>query len=126
MIANHTEKALYIVLVPLDAALIGDATMCSPVVFKREEDSLSCSILPTPTTDLGKMCSDSFLQSKITFFNEAIQRADWKISTLTAPVSRREYIKIFRLLDSTKMLTLVAAAPNIEANLNASSQLEKA
>ncbi|CZR66263.1 uncharacterized protein PAC_16164 [Phialocephala subalpina] len=78
MIANHAEKALYIVPVPLDAASIGDATICCPVVFKRNEAWLTCSILPTPTTDLGKMCSGSSLQS--TCFNEAIQRAEWTTS----------------------------------------------
>ncbi|KAH7321727.1 hypothetical protein BKA65DRAFT_598853 [Rhexocercosporidium sp. MPI-PUGE-AT-0058] len=79
MIANHAEKALYIVPVPLDAASIGEATICSPVVFKREGEMLVCSILPTPTTDLNKMCSGSELQS--TSFNEAIQRADWSTPT---------------------------------------------
>ncbi|KAL5319748.1 hypothetical protein ACEPPN_012804 [Leptodophora sp. 'Broadleaf-Isolate-01'] len=79
MIANHAEKALYIVPVPLDAASIGEATICSPVVFKREGDWLVCSILPTPTTDLNKMCSGSSLQS--TSFSGAIQRADWSIPT---------------------------------------------
>ncbi|PMD54408.1 uncharacterized protein K444DRAFT_646257 [Hyaloscypha bicolor E] len=87
MIANHTEKALYIVPVPLDAASIGDATICSPVVFKRDGESLICSILPTPTSDLGKMCSGSSLQS--TSFPEAIQRADWTVSA--PPVSLRSH-----------------------------------
>ncbi|PVH78664.1 hypothetical protein DL98DRAFT_573077 [Cadophora sp. DSE1049] len=77
MIASHADKALYIVPVPLDAASIGEATICSPVVFKREGDFLICSILPTPTTDLNKMCSGSSLES--TSFNEAIQRAEWSI-----------------------------------------------
>jgi hypothetical protein len=86
MIANHAEKALYIVPVPLDAASIGDATICCPLVFKREGDSLICSILPTPTTDLDKMCSGSSLRS--TSFNEAIQRAEWTISAPIAPISR--------------------------------------
>jgi hypothetical protein len=123
MIANHAEKALYIVPVPLDAASIGDATICSPVVFKREGDSLICSILPTPTTDVGKMCSGSSLQSSS--FNGAVRRADWKISALTAPVSRREYTKVFRLIDITKTLILVATALTIEANPNTPSQLDK-
>jgi hypothetical protein len=100
MIANHAEKALYITPIPLDAASIGHATICSPVVFKREKDPLICSILPTQTTDVGKMCSGTSLQSAS--FKEAIQRAEWNISALTAPVSRREYTKAFRLIDSTK------------------------
>ncbi|KUJ08263.1 uncharacterized protein LY89DRAFT_339205 [Mollisia scopiformis] len=83
MIANHTEKALYIVPVPLDAASIGEATICSAVVFKRERDALICSILPTPTTDLGKMCSGGSLQS--TSFGAAIARADWTISAPALP-----------------------------------------
>ncbi|KAK0116246.1 hypothetical protein ONS95_013271 [Cadophora gregata] len=77
MIANHADKALYIVPVPLDAASIGEATICSPVVFKREGTSLICSILPTPTTDHNKMCSSSSLESPS--FKEAIQRAEWSI-----------------------------------------------
>ncbi|KAF8854905.1 hypothetical protein BDZ45DRAFT_656052 [Acephala macrosclerotiorum] len=77
MIVNHAEKALYIVPVPLDTASIGDATICSPVIFKREGDSLACSILPTPTTDMGKSCSGTSLKSGS--FNEAIKRADWTV-----------------------------------------------
>ncbi|KAH7393397.1 hypothetical protein BKA64DRAFT_755541 [Cadophora sp. MPI-SDFR-AT-0126] len=77
MIASHADKALYIVPVPLDAASIGEATICSPVVFKRQGNFLVCSILPTPTTDLNKMCSGSSLESAS--FKEAIQRAEWSI-----------------------------------------------
>lgn len=123
MIANYKEKKLYIVPVPLDAASIGDATICSPVVFRRQGDSLICNILPTPTTDVGKMCSSSSLQSAS--FNGAIRRAEWRLSALTPPVSRREYTKVFPLIDSTKALILVATALTIEANLNTPYQLEK-
>ncbi|KAL2068167.1 hypothetical protein VTL71DRAFT_16265 [Oculimacula yallundae] len=79
MVANHAEKALYIVPVPLDAATIGEATIATPVVFKREGERLICSILPTPTTDLNKMCSGSSLIS--TSFVDAIERAEWTITT---------------------------------------------
>lgn len=104
MIANHAEKALYIVPVPLDTASIGDATICSPVVFKRERGSLICSILPTPTTDLGKMCSGSSLRS--TSFSEAIRRAEWTISSPhNAPISH-------------------PAASNLDTNLKTSSASE--
>lgn len=101
MIANHTEKALYIVPVPLDAASIGDATLCSPVVIKREGDSLVCSILPTPTTDLNKCCTTSSLQS--TSFNEAIQRADWTISTVAAALRKYQIPVINSEADTYKL-----------------------
>jgi hypothetical protein len=94
MVANHTEKSLYIVPVPLDAATIGDATICSPLVVKREGDSLICSILPTPTTDVGKMCSGRTLESSS--FREAIQRADWTLSAIPeASQSHCEFLKSF-------------------------------
>ncbi len=44
-------QVLYIIPVPLDAATIGDATICCPLVIKRDGDSLICSILPKATTD---------------------------------------------------------------------------
>jgi hypothetical protein len=67
--------------VPLDAATIGDATICCPLVIKRDGDSIICSILPKATTDRDMMCHANTLQSAA--FPEAIARADF---TITAPV----------------------------------------
>jgi hypothetical protein len=72
-------QVLYIIPVPLDAATIGDATICCPLVIKRDGGSLICSILPTATTDRGMMCSSDKLVSPC--FPEAIKRADFTIST---------------------------------------------
>ncbi|KAL2802364.1 hypothetical protein BJX63DRAFT_415262 [Aspergillus granulosus] len=78
LVADHVDKALYIIPVPLDAATIGDATICCPMVIKKDGDSLICSILPTATTDVEKMCSGHSLKSAS--FPEAIERADFTIS----------------------------------------------
>ncbi|KAJ5149442.1 hypothetical protein N7448_001020 [Penicillium atrosanguineum] len=78
LVADHVDKVLYIVPVPLDAATIGDATICCPLVIKRDEGSLICSILPKATTDRGMMCHSNKLVSAC--FPEAIQRADFTIS----------------------------------------------
>ncbi|KAL5337393.1 hypothetical protein BJX70DRAFT_369723 [Aspergillus crustosus] len=83
LVADHVDKVLYIIPVPLDAATIGDATICCPMVIKKDGDSLICSILPTATTDREKMCCGSRLESAS--FTEAIERADFVIS---APLSR--------------------------------------
>jgi len=97
LVANHAEKVfpklpsevtcidckfkvLYIVPVPLDGATIGEATLCCPLVIRRDGDSLVCSILPTPTTDNGKMISGAKLPSPL--FAEAIRRADFDIPIL--------------------------------------------
>lgn len=64
MIVNHADKLLYIVLVPLDVASIGDAILCAPLVIKRAGDSLICSILAN--------CTGSSLKSVITE-NNAIE-----------------------------------------------------
>ncbi|KAL3486568.1 hypothetical protein BJX62DRAFT_241900 [Aspergillus germanicus] len=78
LVADHVDKALYIIPVPLDAATIGDATLCCPMVIKKDGNSLICSILPTATTDMEKMCSGSTLKSDS--FKEAIERADFTLS----------------------------------------------
>ncbi|KAF4630947.1 hypothetical protein G7Y89_g7187 [Cudoniella acicularis] len=81
LVANHAEKVLYVIPVPLDAATIGDATICCPLVIKRDGNSLLCSILPTATTDREKMCCGKTLPSPC--FEEAIRRADFTIPTHT-------------------------------------------
>ncbi|KAH8689027.1 hypothetical protein BGW36DRAFT_391578 [Talaromyces proteolyticus] len=86
LVANHVDKVLYIIPVPLDAATIGDATICCPLVVKRDGDSLVCSILPTATTDRGMMCHSSKLISPA--FPEAIKRADFTISVPEPTVTR--------------------------------------
>ncbi|KAJ5493605.1 hypothetical protein N7463_009692 [Penicillium fimorum] len=78
LVANHVDKALYIIPVPLDKATIGQATICCPMVIKRDGDSLICSILPTATTDLKKSANGSILKSAS--YAEAIHRADFSIS----------------------------------------------
>ncbi|KAL2794879.1 hypothetical protein BJX66DRAFT_302964 [Aspergillus keveii] len=80
LVADHVDKILYIIPVPLDAATIGSATLCCPMVIRKDRDSLICSILPTATTDVDRMCSGSTLKSDS--FKEAIERADF---TLSAP-----------------------------------------
>lgn len=62
----------------MDAATIGDATICCPLVIKRDEDFLICSILPTATTDRELSCCRNTLESAS--FLEAIKRADFTIS----------------------------------------------
>ncbi|KAJ5192148.1 hypothetical protein N7449_008290 [Penicillium cf. viridicatum] len=84
LVADHVDKVLYIVPVPLDAATIGDATICCPLVIKRDADSLICSVLPTATTDIKKSCYDKRLESDS--FQEAIDRASFNISA-TSPTA---------------------------------------
>ncbi|TVY73239.1 hypothetical protein LSUE1_G006723 [Lachnellula suecica] len=103
LVANHTEKVLYIIPVPLDAATIGEATICCPVVVKRDGNSLTCSILSAATTDTGKMCSGKKLPSPC--FREAIQRADFALS---APV--REAPR-----EAAADGTVIDAAPSAES-----------
>jgi hypothetical protein len=74
----NTAQVLNIIPVPLDAATIGDATICCPLVIKRDGDSFICSILPTATTDRGMMCHSNELKTPA--FPEAIKRADFIIS----------------------------------------------
>jgi hypothetical protein len=76
LVANHQEKVLYVVPVPLDTASIGNAILCCPMVIKADktDNSLICSILPTPTTDDSLMCSGATLPSAS--FAEAVERAD--------------------------------------------------
>ncbi|KAF4982149.1 hypothetical protein FZEAL_2172 [Fusarium zealandicum] len=85
LVADHVEKILYIIPVPLDEATIGDATICCPLVIKGDRDSLICSIIPTATTDRGMMCHSEKLLSPC--FPEAIRRADFNVATpkLAAP-----------------------------------------
>uniref|UniRef100_A0A8H7N1Z6 Uncharacterized protein n=1 Tax=Bionectria ochroleuca TaxID=29856 RepID=A0A8H7N1Z6_BIOOC len=85
MVADHVDKILYIIPVPLDAATIEDATIRCPLVIKRGEDSLIRSILPKAATDRDMMCSTSRLESPC--FLEAIQSTDFTISApyTTAP-----------------------------------------
>ncbi|KAK2936566.1 hypothetical protein FoTM2_004512 [Fusarium oxysporum f. sp. vasinfectum] len=78
MVADHVDKILYIIPVPLDKATIGDATICCPLVIKRDEDSIICSILPKATTDRNMMCDSKKLISPC--FPEAINSADFAIS----------------------------------------------
>ncbi|KAJ5665716.1 uncharacterized protein N7477_008164 [Penicillium maclennaniae] len=91
LVADHVEKVLYIIPVPLDAATIGNATICCPLVIKRDGDSLICSILPKATTDCGMMCHSNKLISAC--FPEAIQRADF---TISAPSVTRRNVTMLR------------------------------
>ncbi|CAG7564469.1 unnamed protein product [Fusarium equiseti] len=78
MVADHDEKTLYIIPVPLDKATIGDATVCCPLVVKRVGNDLICSILSRAATDRMKTCNGRKTESPI--FTEAIRRAEWTIS----------------------------------------------
>ncbi|KAJ5773242.1 hypothetical protein N7457_008138 [Penicillium paradoxum] len=88
LVANHVEKVLYIVPVPLDAATIGKATICCPLVIKRDEDFLICSILPAAATDNDISCFGDRLESHS--FSEAIQRADFAISAPSPSAAQSE------------------------------------
>ncbi|KXJ87786.1 hypothetical protein Micbo1qcDRAFT_139118, partial [Microdochium bolleyi] len=83
LVADHGARMLYLVPVPLDAATIGDATLCCPLVVRRRGDTLLCSILEKATTDTEKMCSGSTLQSPC--FAEALQRATFEASPRAGP-----------------------------------------
>ncbi|KAM0341694.1 hypothetical protein ACHAPU_009942 [Fusarium lateritium] len=78
MVADHVDKILYIIPVPLDKATIRDATLCCPLVIKRDGNSLICSILPTATTERDMMCHSRKTDSPC--FAEAIRRADFTLS----------------------------------------------
>ncbi|KAG5774095.1 hypothetical protein H9Q72_000384 [Fusarium xylarioides] len=88
MVADHVDKILYIIPVPLDKATIGDATICCPLVIKRDEDSIICSILPKATTDRNMMCDSKRLISPC--FPEAINSADFTISEPLPSVAAAE------------------------------------
>ncbi|CAI6341939.1 unnamed protein product [Periconia digitata] len=77
LVADHVDKVLYTIPVPLDRATVNDSTICCPMVFKRDEDSLICSMLPTATTDRNKMCNGSTFESEA--ITQAINRADFDI-----------------------------------------------
>ncbi|KAH6961951.1 hypothetical protein BKA56DRAFT_498721 [Ilyonectria sp. MPI-CAGE-AT-0026] len=91
MVADHVDKILYIIPVPLDAATIGDATICCPLVIRRDQDSIVCSIIPTATTDRGKMCHSSRLKSPC--FAEAIKRANFTVSIPEPAVKQNEVVQ---------------------------------
>ncbi|SCV27329.1 uncharacterized protein FFB14_01496 [Fusarium fujikuroi] len=91
MVADHVDKILYIIPVPLDKATIGDATICCPLVIKRDEDSIICSILPKATTDRNMMCDSRKLISPC--FPEAINSADFTL-TETLPAIAAEDKKV--------------------------------
>lgn len=77
LVADHSNKTLYIVPVPLDTATIGhDATICCPLVIQKNASSntLICSVLPTPTTETGVYCSGPITSS--TAFSRAINHGD--------------------------------------------------
>ncbi|CVL06197.1 uncharacterized protein FMAN_03828 [Fusarium mangiferae] len=88
MVADHVDKILYIIPVPLDKATIGDATICCPLVIKRDQDSIICSILPKATTDRNMMCDSRKLISPC--FPEAINSADFTISEPLPAIAAEE------------------------------------
>ncbi|KAF5660889.1 hypothetical protein FHETE_8740 [Fusarium heterosporum] len=91
MVADHVDKILYIIPVPLDKATIRDATLCCPLVIKRDGDSLICSILPTATTEREMMCHSNKTDSPC--FAEAIRRADFTLSVPEAGPAQVEEIE---------------------------------
>lgn len=70
-------QILYIVPVPLDKATIGDATICCPLVFRRDGDGMILSILSKATTDFDMMCHKNTISSPA--FKEAIARANFDL-----------------------------------------------
>ena len=93
LIANHEEKVLYVVPVPLDEASIGKAILCCPMVIKADkaENTLICSILPAPTTDDHHMCSGPSLPSDS--FGSAVRRADFSLTQTTLNTSIQEFVR---------------------------------
>jgi hypothetical protein len=79
----------------LDAATIGEATICCPVVIKKEGTSIICSILPSPTKENKMMCSGKTLKSDS--FKEAIQRANFTLSgpAAQAAVEGKTYMSTY-------------------------------
>ncbi|EKJ71800.1 hypothetical protein FPSE_08068 [Fusarium pseudograminearum CS3096] len=93
MVADHEEKTFYIVPVPLDKATIGTATLCCPLVVKRDGDSLVCSILPRATVDPTKTCEGRRTDSPC--FSEAISSAEFTITAAQEePVQRADEIVV--------------------------------
>lgn len=85
LVANHSTKTLYIVPVPLDTATIGqESTLCCPLVIKKNasNDTLLCSILPTPAIDKNLYCSGSKIKTPA--FAKAIDCAN---SLVAQPVN---------------------------------------
>ncbi|KAF3384825.1 hypothetical protein F1880_001966 [Penicillium rolfsii] len=98
LVADHVEKVLYIIPVPLDAATIGDATICCPLVIKRDGDWLICSILSAATTDRNMMCHSEELVSPA--FPEAIKRADFTIAS--PELTSQSKFRLFQKKDALK------------------------
>ena len=80
-------QVLYIVPVPLDAATIGDAVICCPLVIKRDGDSLVCSILANATTDRKAIPRGQSSPA----IPEAIRRAEFTILQPTAATRGKYY-----------------------------------
>ncbi|CAG1991636.1 unnamed protein product [Fusarium graminearum] len=93
MVADHEKKTLYIVPVPLDKATIGTATLCCPLVVKRDGDSLVCSILPRATVDPTKTVESRHTESPC--FAEAISSAELTVTAAQEePVQRADEIVV--------------------------------
>lgn len=80
LVANHKAKALYIIPVPLDAATIGDGTICCPLVIKKDptDNTLLCSVLASAATEEEKMCTGNTFRSEA--LPTAIRRADFNLT----------------------------------------------
>lgn len=50
LIADHENKTLWLVPVPLDKVTIGNSTLCCPLVVQRDGDRVNYSVLSNPTT----------------------------------------------------------------------------
>ncbi|KAJ5933998.1 hypothetical protein N7454_006327 [Penicillium verhagenii] len=81
LVADHVDQVLYIIPVPLDRAMVGKATICCPLVVRRDGDSLICSILPKATTDNDVVRRSDRLVSPC--FPDAVKHANFTISAST-------------------------------------------
>jgi hypothetical protein len=109
---NYCWQILYIIPVPLDKATIGDATICCPLVIKRDGDSLICSILPTATTDQNMFCQSNKMVSPC--FPEAIKRAEFTIVAPSPTAKPGMYCSYLSRNDCNKPVANLNAAPNTE------------
>lgn len=83
LLADHSNKTLYIIPVPLDAATTAcDATICCPLVIQKNasNNTLLCSILPIPTTQTGVYCLGAVTSS--TAFSRAIMHGNTLVEHL--------------------------------------------
>jgi len=86
LLVNHDAKVLYLIPVPLDAASIGNATLCLPLVLKREGDVVRATVLTNPPVQEGIYASGSQMAKARGTVRDAIQTAEALNRTLPTAV----------------------------------------